>query len=413
MAPEYGASTGCFPIDGQTLAFLRDTGRTAEQVALVEAYARANGLWFDPAAAPRYTTVLDVDLSALGPLVAGPRRPQDRLAAADVRPPGGRGHTRRPGRHPTAPVAIAALTSCTNTTDFGLLVDRRAGGAQGPPAWVAPARLGQDLADAGLPRGPAAAGAGGIAGGPGSGGLRHRRIWLRHLHRQFGAPAAGHGCCRAARRHAHRRAVRQPQLPRAGACAVEQALLASPPLVVAYALAGHARLGRDPRRTGRPQRTAVPCTLPSCGRARRRSPRQSPPAPFHPTCRRRSTPPNRQGHGRRWTAPGGARFPWDPASTYLRRPPFVRLRQRRARTRPWSPTRCWCWATTSPRTTSRRPAPSPPSSDAGAWLVRARRGPGRPERLCLPPRQLGGDAARPVHQPDSRQPSRPRPGRPA
>ena len=143
MAPEYGATTGYFPIDGRTLTYLRDTGRTDDDVALVEVYARANGLWHEPDIEPRYTAVLDLDMSGLGPTLAGPRRPQDRLAAADIAAalsvPDAPAD---PSGLPAAPVAIAALTSCTNTTDFGLLVAagllarnaRRLG--LRPPPWV-------------------------------------------------------------------------------------------------------------------------------------------------------------------------------------------------------------------------------------------------------------------------------------
>jgi aconitate hydratase len=111
-----------FPIDGHTLDYLRATGREEHQVALVEVYARTQGLWHDPAAEPRYTTVLELDLTGLLPSVAGPRRPQDRLAPAEVpkvlaavgSQPGG------PAVQgiPSDAVAIAAITSCTNTSDF-------------------------------------------------------------------------------------------------------------------------------------------------------------------------------------------------------------------------------------------------------------------------------------------------------
>jgi aconitate hydratase len=85
MAPEYGATCGIFPIDGETLEYLRLTGRTAEQVALVEAYARAQGLWREPGAPEaQYTDVLDLDLRTVVPSLAGPRRPQDRIPLRDV-----------------------------------------------------------------------------------------------------------------------------------------------------------------------------------------------------------------------------------------------------------------------------------------------------------------------------------------
>ena len=81
MAPEYGATCGIFPIDGETIEYLRLTGRDPQQIAWVEAYARAQGLWRDDQAPmARYTDVLELDLSTVEPSLAGPRRPQDRVA---------------------------------------------------------------------------------------------------------------------------------------------------------------------------------------------------------------------------------------------------------------------------------------------------------------------------------------------
>ena len=85
MSPEFGSTCAIFPIDEQTLAYLRLTGRPAEQVALVEAYAREQGLWHDPAAEPRYSEQLTLDLSTVVPSLAGPKRPQDRVALSDAK----------------------------------------------------------------------------------------------------------------------------------------------------------------------------------------------------------------------------------------------------------------------------------------------------------------------------------------
>ncbi len=85
MAPEYGATCGIFPIDDETLEYLRLTGRDAGQIELVEAYARAQGLWReDGAPQARYTDVLELDLGTVEPSLAGPRRPQDRLRLSEV-----------------------------------------------------------------------------------------------------------------------------------------------------------------------------------------------------------------------------------------------------------------------------------------------------------------------------------------
>jgi aconitate hydratase len=124
MAPEYGATTGFFAVDAQTLAYLRDTGRPERVVELVEHYCKLNGLWFSPQAEPRYTRTLEIDLSRIGIRVAGPVRPQDLLNCHQV-PMALSRHgfrPRKPGPLPKHPVAIAAITSCTNTTDPRLLI---------------------------------------------------------------------------------------------------------------------------------------------------------------------------------------------------------------------------------------------------------------------------------------------------
>ncbi|HEU5425522.1 MAG TPA: aconitate hydratase AcnA, partial [Actinocrinis sp.] len=82
MSPEYGCTCAIFPIDEATLAYLRLTGRGEAQVALVEAYAKAQGLWHDPDRRPHYSQVLDLDLSSVAPSIAGPKRPQDRIPLA-------------------------------------------------------------------------------------------------------------------------------------------------------------------------------------------------------------------------------------------------------------------------------------------------------------------------------------------
>ena len=83
MSPEYGSTIAIFPIDDVTLQYMRLTGRAEEQIALVEAYAKEQGLWHDPNAAPRYSEHLELDLSTVVPSIAGPKRPQDRISLAD------------------------------------------------------------------------------------------------------------------------------------------------------------------------------------------------------------------------------------------------------------------------------------------------------------------------------------------
>jgi aconitate hydratase len=85
MSPEYGSTIAVFPIDDETLKYLRLTGRDDQQVALVEAYAKEQGLWHDPDAEPRYSEDLELDLSTVVPSIAGPKRPQDRVSLSDAK----------------------------------------------------------------------------------------------------------------------------------------------------------------------------------------------------------------------------------------------------------------------------------------------------------------------------------------
>nr|WP_203592693.1 MULTISPECIES: aconitate hydratase AcnA [unclassified Streptomyces] len=85
MSPEFGSTAAIFPIDGETLNYMRLTGRSAEQVALVEAYAKEQGLWLDPKAEPDFSEKLELDLSTVVPSIAGPKRPQDRIVLADAK----------------------------------------------------------------------------------------------------------------------------------------------------------------------------------------------------------------------------------------------------------------------------------------------------------------------------------------
>lgn len=85
MSPEFGSTAAIFPIDEETLKYLRLTGRDAQQVALVEAYAKEQGLWLDPAAEPDFSEKLELDLSTVVPSIAGPKRPQDRIVLANAK----------------------------------------------------------------------------------------------------------------------------------------------------------------------------------------------------------------------------------------------------------------------------------------------------------------------------------------
>jgi len=85
MSPEYGATCGFFPVDDETLKYLRLTGRNEERLALVEAYCKENALWHDPDHTPEYSHVVELDLSSVEPSLAGPRRPQDRVPLRDAK----------------------------------------------------------------------------------------------------------------------------------------------------------------------------------------------------------------------------------------------------------------------------------------------------------------------------------------
>ncbi|XVS61370.1 aconitate hydratase [Actinosynnema sp. CA-299493] len=85
MSPEFGSTCAIFPIDGETIDYLKLTGRSAEQLALVEAYAKEQGLWHDPAVEPVYSETLELDLSTIVPSIAGPKRPQDRIELTNAK----------------------------------------------------------------------------------------------------------------------------------------------------------------------------------------------------------------------------------------------------------------------------------------------------------------------------------------
>ncbi|MGB0798888.1 MAG: aconitate hydratase AcnA, partial [Planktomarina sp.] len=131
MAPEYGATCGFFPVDGETLRYLKTTGRDMDRIALVEAYAKENGFWRDADYAPVYTDTLHLDMGTIVPAISGPKRPQDYVALTNAktafhkemedtfkRPMGkqvavdGEDYTMESGK-----VVIASITSCTNTSN--------------------------------------------------------------------------------------------------------------------------------------------------------------------------------------------------------------------------------------------------------------------------------------------------------
>jgi aconitate hydratase len=162
MAPEYGATCGLFPIDGETLDFLRLTGRSDEQVALVEAYTKAQGMFdIDGSFEADYSERLELDISTVVPSLAGPKRPQDRVALTAVKPGfeaalsalnAERGVSGKPPVRTVidgqsveigdGSVVIAAITSCTNTSNpsvmlgAGLVAKKAVERGLSVPPWV-------------------------------------------------------------------------------------------------------------------------------------------------------------------------------------------------------------------------------------------------------------------------------------
>ena len=327
MAPEYGATTGFFPVDDKTLDYLRATGRSEERIALVEAYCRHNGLWFAPEAEPRYTQTITIALDQIGVQVAGPRRPQDlldhtqtgeALAKLDFQPTAN-------GDLPTFPVALAAITSCTNTSDPGLLIAAgllaQAANACGlkVPAWVK-----TSLA----PGSPAAAD-------------YLRRCGLDAALAAVGFDIVGFGCTTcignsgplpdAVAQAQHQGAVKAVAIlsgnrnfPGRVHPDIEAAFIMSPLLVVAFALAGDAarNLRDQPLGTGAdgqpvflrelmPTREAIDAALKQA----------LDPLDFRRAFDIASANPLWQA----LEAPDTPLFPWSAASNALRRPPFASL----------------------------------------------------------------------------------------
>ena len=328
MAPEYGATTGYFAVDGQTLDYLRATGRSPQRVALVEAYMRAQGLWFDPQARPRYTRQIEIDLDTVGWHIAGPRRPQDLLDYGDsaraLQAVGFVASGAKAGL-PRHAVALAAITSCTNTSDPALLVaaglvarKARALGLK-VPAWVK-----TSLA----PGSPAAA------------SYLARAGLLQDLE-AVGFGIVGYGCTtcignpgpltepvRQAQRAGQAKAVAilsgNRNFPGRVHPDIELSFIMSPSLVIAFGLAGDAarNLRSEPVQhlaDGRPVFLAD--LMPTREEVQAALALGMHPQDFGRDFARATLNP--AWHALK--APEGPLFPWDARSTALRRPPFAAL----------------------------------------------------------------------------------------
>ncbi len=227
MAPEYGATIGFFPIDHQTLDYLRLSNRPPELIALVEAYAKAQGLFLSPdSPEPEYSDTLELDLSTVVPSLAGPKRPQDRINLPDVKKNflaslAAAPKTAQIGTNGSkatihdGSVVIAAITSCTNTSNpsvmvaAGLLAKKAVEKGLKTQPWVKiepGARLQSCLRLSGRRRAHAVSRKAAVQPG---------RLRLHHLHRQQ-RPAARTGRRSGAKGKAGggRRAERQPKFRR-------------------------------------------------------------------------------------------------------------------------------------------------------------------------------------------------------
>ncbi|MGO9180184.1 MAG: aconitate hydratase AcnA [Candidatus Limnocylindrales bacterium] len=349
MSPEFGATSTLFPIDEETVAYLRLTGRDAARVDLVEAYARAQGLWREPGAVPEFDVLLDLDLASVEPSVAGPRRPQDRVpihelrrsfraaypgsggepgdaslaAAASPYPavsvtPGGDGAEIRTGS-----VVIAAITSCTNTSN--------------PTVMVGAGLLARNAVARGLTVGPTVK----TSLAPGSRAVTSylQAAGLMEPLERLGFSLVGYGCTTCIGNSGPldasvAQAIEANDLTVAAVLSgnrnfegrihplARASYLASPPLVVAFALAGRVDidLTREPLGRDAAGRSVMLDELwPSADEVR-----SAIDTAIDPDLFRRTYAGVFDGDDR-WRAlpiPGGDRYAWDPDSTYVARPPF-------------------------------------------------------------------------------------------
>ena len=335
MSPEFGATSTLFPIDDETLAYLRLTGRTPDHVDLVERYAKAQGLWREPGPGPAFDELVELDLATIEPSLAGPRRPQDRVALPDVPasfrtafPEAGPAVERltvrgEPAEIRSGSVAIAAITSCTNTSN--------------PTVMVGAGLLARNAVARGL-RVSAAVKTSLAPGSKAVTGYLERAGLMAPLE-ALGFALAGYGCTTCIGNSGPldepvAAAIEADALVVAAVLSgnrnfegrihplVRASYLASPPLVVAYALAGRIDidLSTEPLGVGtdgRPVRLAD--LWPSMDEIRSVIADSIDPELF-----RRTYAVVFEGD-ERWRAlpiPSGDRYAWDATSTYIARPPF-------------------------------------------------------------------------------------------
>ena len=325
MSPENGATMGFFPVDAETLRYLRLTGRDEAQVALVEAYCKAQGLWRDAGTPPaEFTGIVEIDLSAVEPSVAGPSRPQDRVPLREA--PSAFPKSWFPNRkEKDGDVVIAAITSCTNTSN--------------PSVMIGAGLLARNAVARGLKVQPWVK----TSLSPGS------RVVADYLAKSglqasldaLGFQPAGFGCMTCMGNSGPLAAPRSPRRSRRTELtavavlsgnrnfegrihpAVRANFLASPPLVVAYALAGSvlvepgARAARHRRATA--SRSTCASIWPDGAEIRSVIDEVLTPALYR---ERYATMLEGTPEWRALKGETGTTYAWSPGSTFIRRPPF-------------------------------------------------------------------------------------------
>ena len=334
MSPEYGATAALFPIDGETLSYLRMTGRPDQQVALVEAYAKENGYWREPGRGPEFDETLELDLTTIEPTVAGPRRPQDKVRLPDLPANFRAAFPQTADRKPVAvdevtldhgAVAIAAITSCTNTSN--------------PTVMIGAGLLARNAIARGLKVGPTVK----TSLAPGSRAVTeyYRAAGLLEPLEQLGFRVVGYGCTTCIGNSGPldpeiAAAIEGNDLVVAAVLSgnrnfegrihplARASYLASPPLVVAYALAGTVEtdLLSQPLGTGGDGEPVFLTDIwPSPEEVKATIAKAVSPEIF-----RRIYASVFDGD-ELWRAlpvpVGSSRYAWDPASTYVARPPFL------------------------------------------------------------------------------------------
>ena len=340
MSPEYGSTVAIFPIDEETLRYLELTGRSREQLELVESYSKAQGIWHDPNATPRYSEHLELDLATVVPSIAGPKRPQDRVPLSEAKAsfqkslPGYLGDKSAKGEVPVnvngksgnvthGSVVIASITSCTNTSN--------------PSVMIGAGILAKKAAERGLTSKPWVK----TTLAPGSKVVTnyYEKAGLTPYLEKLGFNLVGYGCVTCIGNSGPlpsevSKAINENDLAVAAVLSgnrnfegrispdVKMNYLASPPLVVAYALAGSMDhdFEKDPIGTDSngksvflkdiwPTPDEVQSVIDSVISSEMfRKDYASVFAGDH-----------------RWTSldtPSGKVFEWDPNSTYVRRPPY-------------------------------------------------------------------------------------------